>query len=48
MSLAEAVPKGIRERRANGLPYKNVLLYPTCRKRIPSKKWFPLSKVTRV
>jgi hypothetical protein len=27
------------------LPYENVLLYPTCQKRIPSKKRFPPSRV---
>ncbi len=48
MSLAKAVPEGIKDRECKSLPHKNVLLYPTCQKRIPSKKRFPFSKVTRV
>jgi hypothetical protein len=51
MSLAKAVPlflKASGTRSAEGSPYKNALLYPTCKKKIPSKKWFPPSKVTRV
>jgi hypothetical protein len=39
MSLAKAVPKGIRDKEC-GLPYENILRYPTCQRRILSKKRF--------
>ncbi len=37
-------PKASRTGSAKGLPCKNVPLYPTCQKRIPSKKRFPFSR----
>jgi hypothetical protein len=46
--LQRLFPKASRTGSAKGLLCKNVLWYPTCQKNSPSKKRFPLSRVTRV
>jgi hypothetical protein len=49
MSLAKGLfSKASRTGNAKDSPCKNVLWYPTCQQKISSKKWFPLSRVTRV
>jgi hypothetical protein len=49
MSLAKAVPKGIRDKECKRFALREHPPVPyTCQKRIPSKKQFLLSRVTRV